>query len=103
MNKETIRDVLEQCYWPEELKADEYQFRTQDDCDGDKGSGISVVIDRCGDAWIDSTTARHISARYRMPGSGGGQSPRTRNALVLLALAIKLDNETKGRVEVKNT
>ena len=88
----------EGCYWPEELEAEKYFFRTQDDCDGDLSSGIGVVVDAQGDVWVETVSKSLESCRYRMPLIGGGMSPRVRNALVLLALAIKLDNETNGRV-----
>ena len=98
MKKEELRAVLEGCYWPEELEAEKYFFRTQDDCDGDLSSGIGVVVDAQGDVWVETVSKSLESCRYRMPLIGGGMSPRVRNALVLLALAIKLDNETNGRV-----
>ena len=47
------------------------------------------------DSDILITTDKHHgpAMRFRMPIVGGGQSPRVRNALMILALAIKLDNE----------
>lgn len=62
---------------------------------------LEVVIANDGDAhisfWADPDDPYQSKAwpslRFRMPFSGGGQSPRVRKALLLLALAIKLDNE----------
>ena len=51
-----------------------------------------------GDAWIGIDVRNFL--RFRMPLCGGGQSPRTRNALLILAEAIRLDNE-ESNTEVK--
>jgi hypothetical protein len=63
--------------------------RTQDDCDGDLKGAISVTIMPDGD----------VHLRFLKPGSkrfrtfaGGGESQRTRRALVILAEAMRLDN-----------
>lgn len=84
------RKLLEASWWPESLKPHENYFRTQDDCDGDRSSGISVHITDDGDV---SVMTFRGPCRYRMPMIGGGLSHRTRNALLVLALAIKWDNE----------
>lgn len=54
---------------------------------------MSVCIDRQGDAWITVQSRPFVGCRFRMPLVGGGQSPRVRTALVILAEAIRLDNE----------
>jgi hypothetical protein len=83
-------EILEAPYWPKDLSSKESYFRTHDDCDGELHKGIAVGFTCDGDAWIYPGREPY---RYRMPCVGGGRSPRVRNALLLLALAIKLDNE----------
>jgi hypothetical protein len=89
-----IKKILETPFWPPMLNPYQPYFRTQDDCEGDKSEGISVTIGEDGDAWVFTNTKMH-SCRYRMPFLGGGRSPRVRNALLILAMAIKMDNEEK--------
>ena len=54
-----------------------------------------MLFNRLGDAWVDISDSASPSLRFRTAGSigGGGRSFRTRNALMLLTLAMKLDNE----------
>jgi hypothetical protein len=84
-----MRTILETSFWPSQLSPKETYFRTQDDCDGDLSNGMSVTFSEDGDAWID--TFRNC-CRFRTHG-GGGRSLRVRNALILLAIAIQLDNK----------
>jgi hypothetical protein len=89
-----VHEILDENFWLPGLEADEFYFRTQDDCDGDKSEGMSVMIDRQGDAWVTVRSRPMHGCRFRMPLVGGGRSPRVRNALVILAEAIRLDNES---------
>jgi hypothetical protein len=93
VNPKVIKKLLETPFWPPELKTDTQYFRTQDDCDGNLREGIEVIIDQMGDAWVNITTDSLLkSCRFRTWG-GGGRSLRVRNALLLLAIAIKMDND----------
>ena len=87
---EAARELLEASWWPSELETRVPCFRTQDDCDGDRASGIMVVVTEDGDVSVETHKG---PCRYCMPMRGGGLSHRTRNALLMLALAIKLDDE----------
>lgn len=91
---EEIKKILETPFWPQGVDSDRAYFRTHDDCDGNTMFGTGVAFSQDGDAWI-WTTAQFAgsSCRYRMPMIGGGRSPRVRNALLILAMAIKMDNE----------
>lgn len=64
--------------------------RIHDDNDG-LHTGLSLDIDMDGNIKVD-VDAEYMSARYRTYG-GGGRSLRTRNALMLLALAMEKDSE----------
>ena len=83
--------LLENPFWIQELKVNTPYTRTQDDHDGTWTGKVSVTFGPDGDAWVE--VDKTDSLRFREPVIGGGRSPRVRNALMLLALAIKLDNE----------
>lgn len=85
----TIEKILLTPFFPQELNAKENYFRTHDDCDGEMYKGISVGFTEDGDAWLNACPE---GCRFRTY-FGGGRSLRVRNALIVLAMAIKLDNE----------
>lgn len=90
-----IRFLLESWFWPESLGTMESYERFEDD--SPKGQ-ISVQFTQDGDAWIQVISKPdpnevNSTFRFRMPMIGGGESPRTRVALLILAEAIRLDNE----------
>ena len=87
------RRVLENPFWIHELSSDVNYTRIQDDHDGTREGQLSVAFTPDGDAWV-FTDKHHPSMRFRNF-FGGGMSLRTRNALMVLAYAIKLDNEEK--------
>jgi hypothetical protein len=86
----TIKRMLESYFWPETLHARKAYTRQHDDTDGEDAGKLTVFFDEQGDAFlcIDNGDA----LRFRTFG-GGGLSGRTRNALLILAEAIRLDNE----------
>jgi hypothetical protein len=86
--------VLENPFWIPDLKSDEIYERVHDDHDGTFEGRLEVFFDKMGDAYIASSKHPISMLRYRTWG-GGGLSPRVRNALMILAWAIKLDNEEK--------
>ena len=89
-----IKALLEDNYWLTTLNTKEAYFRTQDDCDGDMTQGIEVAFSPDGDAWVRTTQGAMGTCRFRMA-VGGGQSLRVRNALLILAEAIRLDNKER--------
>jgi hypothetical protein len=91
---ETIKKFLEEPIWIPELNSEEDYMRTHDDCDGTSTGILSVMIDRYGDAYVATDLGKLKKLRFRFPG-GGGNSLRVRSALMILAYAIKLDNEEK--------
>jgi hypothetical protein len=83
--------LLNGAYWPKTLEAMTAYSRRHDDTDGlrtvDQYLSVTIGID--GDPWV------HVGAtslRFRTY-CGGGKSLNTRNALLLLAEAIRRDNE----------
>jgi len=89
-----IQQVLETPFWLSTIKTRECYQRYEDDSPlgflsitfGDDGDGHMLVIHE------QDPNEPRFSMRFRMPMTGGGQSPRVRNALLILAEAIRLDN-----------
>ena len=92
---EDIKAILgDSMVWPEGLEARTRYERLHDDHDGTGKGSVVVVIGDDWDEWGDVTGKRPCeSLRYRTR-TGGGHSTRIRNALLMLAYAIKLDNES---------
>ena len=81
-----------------EVPPNDRQVRIEDDSPDGK---LAVVFSNDGDGWIAVYPSKQSSLykglRFRVPGCGGGQSSRVRQALMVLALAIKADNEDNDR------
>ena len=84
-----VRLVLESPFTIPDLTSREEYARLHDDDDGTGQGIISVMFGEDSDAWVNIAGS---SLRFRSF-FGGGKSLRVRNALMILALAIKLDNE----------
>ncbi len=102
----TVREIIEQNpeyviglllkaeFWPTSLQVEKVYERFEDD---NVNALIGVSFLKYGDGWIQVLTKPdpdqvQTEFRFRMEGAGG-QSPHVRNALLILALAIDLDNE----------
>ncbi len=90
---ELIQQILTSDFWLHTLSTTKFYTRTHDDCDGDTSQKLCVGFTPDGDGWIQTRSPTPL--RFRMPGQGGGLSPRTRVALLILAEAIRLDNEDR--------
>jgi hypothetical protein len=91
--KDLLR-ILENPFFVDGLEAEETYSRIHDDTDGTGEGAINIKISQDGDVWVQlQATHNGAPLRFRQPFFGGGQSPRTKQALLFLALAIKLDNE----------
>lgn len=88
------RALLETPFWVPELESETTYQRLNDDHDGKFEGIIQVGFTRHGDATIGTDLHHGPVLRFRTP-NGGGQSERVRTALMLLAYAIKLDNEER--------
>jgi hypothetical protein len=92
-----VHAILEESFWLPTLKPAFNYVRFEDDS---RKGNIAVMFGEDGDGYINVTSERdpddpHFSMRFRMPMVGGGQSPRVRTALLILAEAIRLDNEER--------
>ncbi len=85
-----VARVLEPDYWISTLAPREAYTRRHDDTDGDTtvAQDLTVAIGPDGDCWVKAGGGKTL--RFRTFG-GGGQSLRTRQALLVLAEAIRLD------------
>ncbi len=92
------RRVLENHFWIRDLDILELYERIHDDHDGTYEGSIGVSFSEDGDAWLDTQRNHHGGALRFRNSFGGGMSPRVRNALMILALAIKLDNEERPQL-----
>jgi hypothetical protein len=88
-----VHKLLDEAFWLPTLATNTNYQRTHDDHDGTQEGNIIVTVDKMGDVYLMVDKAMQ-SLRFRTHG-GGGMSLRVRNALLILAEAIRLDNETK--------
>jgi len=81
-------------YWLRSLATMTAYTRRQDDTDGarDYKQDLTVTIGPDGDCWLQAGGGNLL--RFRTWG-GGGMSVRTRQALMVLAEAMRLDNEDR--------
>ena len=86
--------ILEPDYWLQTLATRVGYTRRHDDTDGkrDHEQDLTVCIGPDGDCWLTAGGGQPL--RFRTY-AGGGQSLRTRQALMVLAEAIRLDNEER--------
>lgn len=88
--EERITEILEGDFKLPSVEFGQSFKRIHDDNDG-LATGLSLKIDMDGNIKVD-VDAEYMSARYRHAG-GGGRSLRTRNALMVLALAMEKDSQ----------
>ena len=92
MNKE-IDSILNKRFFPKTLKSREHYTSTHDDNDGVPTSGfIDMVISPDGDIRIKTIHDGIGYLRFRTE-LGGGRFPKIRNALLVLAEAIRQEGK----------
>ncbi len=87
-----VKAILEESFWVNDLKSDTVYGRIHDDDDGNRIGSLVVNFDAYGDARLKVEGEEGQVLRFRTSG-GGGRSLRVRNALMILAYAIQLDND----------
>lgn len=90
-----VRRVLENPFWIPDLMLEKSYERLHDDHDGSGIGVLNVTFLPNGDATISIENGKPLRFRNY---SGGGLSLRVFNALMLLAWAIKLDNQSRLRL-----
>lgn len=94
VSSKLIKEILDSSFWLETLDTKSFYRRIHDDCDGNVTETINVCFGHDGDAHLTANIAPFKSFRFRT-WCGGGSSLRVRNALLILAEAIRLDNEER--------
>ena len=85
-----VRAILEEPFWLNTLDPEKQTYERQhDDTDGKPEGFLMVSFGPDSDAYI--SIDMHPMLRFRTE-MGGGLSQRTRNALIILAEAMRLDN-----------
>lgn len=89
-----LNTLLERPYWLQTLETRDTYTRRHDDTDGrrDSEQDLVVTFGPDGDAWIEAGAGKAL--RFRT-WAGGGQSMRVRAAMMVLAEAIRRDNEAR--------
>lgn len=89
-----LNTLLEHSYWPKSLESRTAYTRRHDDTDGarDTTQDLTVFMTVDSDTWI--AVGETPALRFRTD-FGGGLSLRTHNALLVLAEAIRRDNEER--------
>lgn len=88
--------LLESMYWPTTLAVGQCHTRIHDDSDGqaDAEHALSVILAADGDVHVVAGAGQPLRFRCAL---GGGVSPRVRSALLVLAEAVRRDNEAIGQ------
>lgn len=89
-----VAALLETEFWLPQLNTMVPLVRLQDDHDGTRDGKLALLITPDGDirVWVAAEDPMYSTLRFRTY-DGGGLSLRTRRALLILAEAIRLDNE----------
>mgnify|MGYP000911747528 CR=1 FL=1 len=82
---EELDRILSSSFWIPSLETMSTYSITHDDNEGNYNEKILILITPDGDVRIDTTAP----LRFRFPGLGGGEYPKIRNALLILAEAIR--------------
>lgn len=89
---EQIKDILESPFWLNEIETN-VAYQTEDDDSPPGEAQLQVVFSIDGDAWVAKMTDSPITSIRKRTFAGGGRDHRTRQALMILAYAMKLDAE----------
>ncbi|WP_455233423.1 hypothetical protein [Geopseudomonas aromaticivorans] len=97
-----LNDLLENDFWVDTLSTDEFYSRLHDDRDGHTTIDHALTVAVASDADLHVMLPNSMeSLRFRSY-FGGGKSPRVRNALMVLAEAIRRDNAECPRLNPSN-
>jgi hypothetical protein len=92
-NQEFLKQFLDAPFWPTELESSTFYARIHDDHDGTYSGVLRLMFGCDGDAHLSVVSDNPFGSLRFRTFSGGGRSLRTRAALLILAEAIRLDNE----------
>jgi hypothetical protein len=95
-----VRELLDLPFWPKGIKSGEtYRVQT-DDTDGKPDYGwLMIQFSGDGDAWVSASSQRGLPDEIRFRTFfGGGEHLRVLNAILVLAVAMKLDMDGEGNL-----
>lgn len=90
---EEIKKLLEEHFWIEGIESGVLYQTEDDDSPPSEIALLQVIFSQDGDAWVTKLTESQMKSIRKRTGIGGGRDMRTRTALMILAYAMKLDNE----------
>ena len=92
---EEIKKILETPFWIEGIESN-ILYETEDDDSPPGEAFLKIVFSTDGDAWVSKFTGNNSMKSIRKrTHQGGGRDSRTRLALMILAYAMKLDDEER--------
>ena len=93
---EEIKKLLEDPFWIDEIECHEVYQVHDDDSPDSEFQFLRICFSPDGDVWVNSLWDPPYKSIRKRTHQGGGRDLRTRLALMILAYAIKLDNEENG-------
>lgn len=90
---EKIKELLETPFWIPAIATNVSYESHDDDTPCDEVALLQVIFSADGDAWVNKMTDPAYKSIRKRTYAGGGKDLRTRTALMILAYAIKLDEE----------
>jgi len=98
MSEKYIYELLDKLDWDKVWKAlPDCTNKSFERIEDDSRDGyLQVMMSVDGDVWVKTYGSRMMSScRFRTDFGGGGRSPRVRQALFILMMAIDAENEDK--------
>lgn len=101
--KETAKEIkalLETPFWIDGLESG-VLYQTMDDDSPDGQAYLQIYITPDGDVWANKLTDSIMKSIRKRTDIGGGRDHRTRTAMMILAYAMKLDEEERAERKAK--
>ena len=95
-----IKEILENPFWINGLESN-VLYQTEDDDSPPNEAWLQIVFSNDGDAWVHKLADCPMKSIRKRTYAGGGKDLRTRQALMILAFAIKLDNDEREEYKAK--
>ena len=92
---EKVKQFLDDIGWIETIHSGEVYETEDDDSETGKGNLLLVQFTPDGDAWINKITDPNFKSIRKRTEIGGGHDYYTRKAIMILAEAMRLDEEKR--------
>lgn len=97
----SIQKLVETPFWIDGLESGVGYETHDDDTPNDKVAILRVMFSGDGDVWVAKLTDPSYASIRKRTHIGGGKDLRTRQALMILAYAMKLDDDERKAREAK--